>query len=69
MNAGHLPPTSTLVYVEELDLIGRQGSNVRVRVLSNDGTVAQVRVASDGVHVRPGETHDVRSVTLNGGRR
>jgi hypothetical protein len=69
MNAGHLSVTSVRVYVEEADLIGPPGSNVRVRVLSDDGTVARVQVQDCGVHVRPGEVHDVRSVTLNGGRR
>jgi hypothetical protein len=69
VNAGHLPVTSVRVYVEELDLIGHPGSNVRVDVLSDDGTVAEVRTKDCGVHVRQGEIHDVRSAALNGGRQ
>jgi hypothetical protein len=68
VNATHLPVTTVLVYVEEADLIGPPGSNVRVHVLSDDGVVARVRVEGCGVHARQGEIHDVRSAALNGGR-
>jgi hypothetical protein len=66
--SGHLPVTCH-VFVEEQDLFGSPGSNVRVRVLSDDGQHAEVLVDDCGVHARQGQMHTVRSSALNGGRR
>lgn len=55
--------------VEEQDLFGTPGSNVRVRVLKDDGKTAKVIVEDCGVHARQGQIHTVRSSALNEGRR
>lgn len=66
----HYPAGFTCVtYIEEQDLFGSPGSNVRVDVLSDDGQQAEVLVDDCGVHARQGQRHIVRSSTLNGGRR
>lgn len=67
MSATHLPVTCH-VYVEEQDLFGSSGCNVRVDVISNDGQTARVRVDDCGVHARQGQEHTVSSAALNGGR-
>ncbi len=69
MSLDHLPDTGCGTRVEEQDLHGASGSNVRVHVLSDDGVMARVRVEDCGVLARPGHVHDVRSAALNGGRR
>jgi hypothetical protein len=66
----HLPVTCQ-VYVEEQDLFGTAepfGCDVRVKVLSNDGTTATVRVDDSGVNATWGQVHTVPSSALNGGR-
>jgi hypothetical protein len=65
----HHPPTPSGTYVEERDLFGHPGSNVRVRVLSNDGQTAEVMIQDCGVHARQGNVHTVASSALNGGRQ
>jgi hypothetical protein len=68
--SGHLPYGYTCVtFVEEQELFGTPGSNVRVDVLSEDGETAKVRIEDCGVHARQGQLHTVRTVALNGGRR
>lgn len=69
MRLEHLPDTGCITRVEEEDLHGTAGSNVRVEVLSNDGTYATVRVDDCGVLARQGELYEVASAALNGGRR
>jgi hypothetical protein len=54
---------------EEKDLYGVSGSNVRVRVLADDGKTAKVIVEDCGVVARQGEIREVRSSALNGGRQ
>lgn len=68
MNIEHLPVTTCEVRVEEQALYGSPGSNVRVRVLSDDGQVARVQIEDCGVHARQGQVHTVASAALNGGR-
>ena len=68
MSDTHYPPTLH-VYVEEHDLFGVGGSNVRVDVLSDDGQLARVRIDDCGVLARQGQVHTVESSALNGGRR
>lgn len=55
--------------VEERDLVGVPGCNVRVKVLADDGKTAKVMVDDCGVQVRQGDIHTVRSSALNGGRK
>ncbi len=69
MSPDHLPYSGCNTRVEEQDLLGVSGSNVRVHVLSDDGFMARVRVEDCGVFARQGQVHDVRSAALNGGRR
>lgn len=54
--------------VEEKDLHGVSGSNVRVRVLSDDGKTAKVVVEDAGVLARQGQIRTVPSSALNRGR-
>ena len=67
MSVDHYPVTCH-VYVEEQDLFGTSGCNVRVDVLANDGRTARVRVDDCGVHARQGQVREVPSSALNGGR-
>lgn len=60
-------PVTCHVFVEEQDLFGSPGSNVRVRVLSDDGQHAEVLVDGCGVHARQGQRHVVPVSALNGG--
>lgn len=55
--------------VEERDLFGVSGCNVRVKVLKDDGTTAKVMVDDCGVIARQGDIVTVRSSALNGGRK
>ncbi len=68
MSADHLPVTCH-TYVEESDLFGSPGCNVRVKVLADDGQTAKVIVDGCGVQARQGDRYTVRSSALNGGRR
>jgi hypothetical protein len=36
-------------------------SGVPIRILTDNGTTARVRVEGSGIHVRPGQTHTVAS--------
>lgn len=55
-------------HVEERDLVGRSGSNIPVRVLSDNGTTAQVITQRAGVHVRSDQIYNVPSAAINDAR-
>ncbi|MFE7547067.1 hypothetical protein [Streptomyces gardneri] len=41
--------------------LGRNGTTVRVRVLSDNGATAQIQIEDCGVHARQGQVHPVPS--------
>ncbi|MFI0929710.1 hypothetical protein ACH4TP_38165 [Streptomyces sp. NPDC021012] len=41
--------------------LGRNGTTVRARVLSDDGATAQIQIEDCGVHARQGQVHQVPS--------
>lgn len=55
--------------VEEQDLFGTPGCNVRVKVLKDDGKTAKVMVDDCGIYARQGNIHTVASSALNEGRK
>jgi hypothetical protein len=63
----HLPVTCQ-VFVEEYELFGSSGCNLRVDVLADDGEIADIVIDDCGVFGRQGQRRKVRSAALNGGR-
>ncbi|MET9725442.1 hypothetical protein [Streptomyces zaomyceticus] len=39
--------------------LGRNGTTVRIRVLSDNGVTAQIQIEDCGVHARQGQVHTV----------
>lgn len=47
--------------IDESAVTGRDGTTVRVRVLSDDGRTARVQVEDCGIYLRQGQVHTVDS--------